>query len=180
MKRDKNFEVVFNSIDEVNEFSIIRYDYTENVGDCFYLMEQSSLQILRELPGDLNINVEEIFSQRHRIAQKIQTIKSCTTIDEFLDTVVPLVENGSFPCDTLTMTIDETLKLESHDDGDVTLYSTKQEFVRSLIEHVLNRCGFDSELLNEIIQRPNVYHKLERPDHIRTSYEKFEEVLDEM
>jgi hypothetical protein len=180
MKPNKNFHFILKSIDDITDFDIILYKCTEKDDECFCLLEQSSLQVLRELPFDLQIKVEEIFSQRHRIAQRVEMIKSCSTIEDFFDAVLPLIENGSFPCDTLTITIDGALTLQSHDDGEVTLSSNRKELLRGLIERVLVRQGFESELLNEVIRRPNLYHKLQKPNEIKASYQTFEEVLNAM
>ena len=76
------------------------------------------------------------------------------------------------------MIIDGTLTLESHDDGDVTLRSIEQEFIRSLIKSIFLRHGYESELLKKIIQNPNFYHRLERPNHIFASYATFEQALE--
>jgi len=143
-------------------------------------MEQSSLQVLTELSFDYSIEVQDIFSQRHRIAQKVEKIKSCSTLYEYLDIVLPLVENGSFPCDILSMKIEDKLYLESHDDGDVTLISKNKGFIRGLVKTVLTRQGFNPRLLDDIIRRPNLYHKIERPNIIKASFQTFEEVIDDL
>jgi hypothetical protein len=174
----QEYSIILKSIDELNDFNVVRYDRTKADEESFYLMEQSSLQVLRELPSDLSIQVQQVFSQRHRIAQRIEEIKSSSTINEFFRIALPLVENGSFPCDTVTMTIENKVHLESHDDGEVILRSKDFRLVRELIKAILIRQEFDTLLLNNILDVPNLYHKIERPNIIKASFQTFEEILD--
>jgi hypothetical protein len=169
---------VFTTIDEMCDLDIIRYSQTSEGQDSFHLSEQSPLQVLRELPVNTFIEITEIYSQRHRIAQKVNQIKCATTIKELLAIVTPLVENGNFPCDNLALIINGNLLLQSHNDYDVHLASENFEFIRDLVQKVLVRQHYDQSLLFKIISNPDLYHKLERPDKILFRYRTLDEVLD--
>ena len=178
MQPTNNFDVILKTIDDATDFDIIMYSRTETNEESFYLLEQSSLQVLRELPPDYRIQVHEIFSQRHRVAQKIELLKTSQTIHQFLQIVLPLVENASFPCDNLTLTINDSIKLEAHDDGEVTLTSKEHAFLRYLVKTILIHQGFNQSIFDEIIQRPDLYHKLERPDIIKYRQDFLNEILE--
>lgn len=174
-----NFEdTVFRSLNEICDLSVLRYCQTSEGYDSFYLLELSSLLILREFPLNTTIDVTEVFSERHRIAQKSEIIRASRTVQEFLNIAIPLVENGSFPCNDLTVIIDHRIKLTCHDDGEVNLVSEKGSHLLDLMEKVLTRQGYKPSLLTEIVNRPNLYHKTERPDKILSSFKTFEELLE--
>jgi len=169
---------VFRSLSELNDLTVLRYDQTSEGDDRFYLLEQSSLLVLREFPSDTPIEVTEVFSERHRISQKSEIIKASRTVQEFLNIIIPLVENGSFPCNDLTIIVNHRIKLTSHDDGEVCLVFEKDSHLLDLMNKILTRQKYNPSLLIEIINRPNLYHKTERPDKITSSYKTFEELLE--
>ncbi|MDO6431523.1 hypothetical protein Q4E93_13040 [Flavitalea sp. BT771] len=126
-----NFEdAVFRSLNEICDLTVLRYCRTSEGHDSFYLLEQSSILVLRELPSNTPIEVTGFFSERHRIYQKTEIIKASRTVQEFLNTAIPLVENGSFPCNDLTIIVNHRIKLTSHDDGEVHLISEKSSPLR--------------------------------------------------
>jgi hypothetical protein len=49
-------ERVFNSIDESCDLDVAYFKRTPDGNDYFYFLEQSSIQVLRELPSDSQIN----------------------------------------------------------------------------------------------------------------------------
>jgi hypothetical protein len=171
-------ESVFKSIDDVNDLLFVRYSQEPDGQHYFYLLEQSSLQVLRELPLDTSIQVSEIFSQRQRIAQKITIIKEAKTIKELLEIVLPLVENGNFPCDNFTLTLNKETKLQSHDDNEVHLISIHKPILEDILCKVFERQGYNCDLLFEIINQPNLYHRIDRPNKLVDNYKTFEEVVD--
>jgi hypothetical protein len=169
---------VFRSLSEFSDLTVLRYDQTPEGDDSFYLLEQSSLLVLSELPLNTPIEVTEVFSERHRIYQKSEIIKASRTVQEFLNTAIPLVENGSFPCKDLNIIVNHRIKVTSHDDGEVHLVSEKNSPLLDLMNKILTRQKYKPGLLTEIINRPNLYHKIERPDKILSSYKTFEELLE--
>lgn len=171
-------EAVFDSINEICNLEFVKYNQTPEGHDYFYLIEQSSLQILRELPINTSIQATEVFSQRHRVAKKVEAIRAAKTVGGLFDIVLPLVENGNFPCDTFTLLIGKETKLESHDDGEVHISSANRAYLHELLLKVFARQQYSQSLLTLVISQPNLYHKLERPNRIATSYKTFEEVID--
>jgi hypothetical protein len=171
-------QAVFKSIDEVTELQFVWYSQEADGQDYFYLLEQSLLQILRELPPDTFIQITEVFSQRQRVAQKIGIIKEATTVKDLLEIVLPLVENGNFPCDNFTLVLNNEVKLWSHDDGEVHLVSLNKTFLQDLLYKVFERQGYNSNFLFEIIKQPDLYHRIDRPGKMVDSYKTFEEVID--
>lgn len=105
-------------------------------------------------------------------------IKSTKSVKEFLDITLPLVEHGNFPCKDITIIIDNQIKLDSHDDGEIHLVSSNRPFLQDLIKKILTRQHFAPNLLDDIVDRPNLYHRLERPNKIVSSYASFEEVIE--
>jgi hypothetical protein len=173
-------EPVFNSIDDVCDLTFAKFSLTDDGEEYFYFNEQSSIQVLRELPLDAAINVINLFSERHRIFQKIDAIKETKNVKEFFEIVLPLVEYGNFPATDLTILIDDQIKLSSYDDGEVQLVSANKHFLHDLIKKLIIRQHYSPLLLTDIIDRPNLYHKLQRPDKIISSYSTLDEVIDAM
>ena len=171
-------DTAFNSIDNVIDFNIIRFDQTSDGEDYFYLMEQSALQVLREFPNETSIKVISLFSERHRVAKEVDKILSITSLAQFFKTVLPLVEGGNFPCKDLTIELDNEIELSSHDDGEVHLISSNILRLRELIKKILYRQHYDVNLLLHVINNPNVYHKLEPPDKIVATYKTFDELIE--
>jgi hypothetical protein len=171
-------ETVFNSIDDVCELTIGRYNLTADGEDYFYFNEQSSLQVLRELSIHTPVEVTYIYSERHRIFQKIENIKAAKTVGDVLNIVLPLVENGNFPCKDFKIVIDRKIKLESHDDGEIHLISAKKPELQKLIKRIFVRQYFNPNIVDDIISRPNLYHRLERPKSIIASYTTMDEVIE--
>jgi len=169
-------EAVFKSIDEAYNLKVIRYSQSADGEVCFYLLEQSSLQVLREFPLETPIHITEFFS--YHIAQHTDTIKAAKSIKELFDVVLPLEKDGSIPCVDLTIVINETLQLQSHDDGEVHLSSKEQPLLEYVIRKVLLRQHFSVDLISSIIHQPNLYHKLKRPNRIVNSFPTFDEVID--
>ena len=174
----KIMESVIKSIDDVCDLTVAYFTITNDDEEYFYFNEQSSLQVLREFPLKTVIHVTSLFSERQRIFQKIDTIKDAKNIKELFEIVLPLVEHGNFPCTDFTIIIDNKIKLTSHDDGEVHLVSSHKSFLRELIKKILIHQRYDQHLLNDIVSRPSLYHLLERPDKIISSYSTFEEVID--
>jgi hypothetical protein len=170
-------EEVFNSIDKSRDFEVVRYTLTIEGQEHFYLLEQSPLQILRELPSEISIEVIELLSDRGYIQQKVDSIKDARNVLQLLDAILPLVKNGSFQCKDLTILIGNTIELQAHDDGEVHLKSGDTIGLRDLLRRIFIRQGYDRSLLDSIVESPNFYHKLEKPDRILASYITFEEVL---
>ena len=171
-------ETIFNDIDKVCDLSVIQYSKTSGGQDYFYLLELSALQVLRELPSETSIKVTNMFSQRHLIAQKLSTFLATRTITEFLNIAIPLVDNGNFPCDDLTIILDSTIELSSHDDGEVHLSSGDTFKLRSLINKILLRQNYSSEILNETLLKSNQYLKLSRPNQVVATYDTFDELIE--
>jgi hypothetical protein len=171
-------ETIFNSIDDVCELTIGRYNHTANGEDYFYFNEQSSLQVLRELSVHTHIEVTYIFSERHRIFQKIESIKAAETVGDVLNIILPLVENGNFPCKDFKVVIDKKIKLESHDDGEIHLVSSQKSELQKLVKRIFVRQYFNPDIVDDIISRPNLYHRLERPKSIIGSYSTMDEVIE--
>jgi hypothetical protein len=169
---------VINSIDEFIDFNVIRFHRTTDGKDHFYLMEQSALQVLREITKETPIEVTSIFSESHRVAKQVGNILSAKSVEEFFKIVLPLVENGSFPCMDLTIILENQIELSSHDDGEVHLISSNHVAVRNLIEKILRRQHFDETFLGKIVQSPNVYHKIEAPDKIIATFETFDQLIE--
>jgi hypothetical protein len=170
-------KAIIKTIDDICELTIALYTKPDLGKDYFYFNEQSSLQALREVPSDTKIKVTNIFSERHRIAQKIGKIRDVTTVNEFLDIVLPLVENGNFPCTDITVIINDTIELRSHDDGEIHLVSSNRAELEDLAKKILKRQGYDIKLLEEISAKRGIYCKLEKPDKIISTYSSFEEVI---
>ena len=173
-------EAVFNSIDDICDLTLANFTLTGDGEEYFYFNEQSSIQVLRELPIETAIKVTNMFSEQPRIFQKVEAIKDTKNVKDFFDIVLPLVELGNFPCTDITIIIDDQIKLSSHDNGEVHLISSTRHFLYDLIKKVLTHQHYDSGLLTEITNKPNLYHKLERPDKIVASYSTFDEVIEAM
>ena len=171
-------EIVFNSIDEISDLEFVRYWQTTDGKDYFYLSELSSLQILRVLPMDTRLHVTEVNSQRHRIAMKVGNIKAAKTINELFKIVLPLVENGNFPCDKFNLLLNRETTLECQNDGEVYLSSENVIFLQDLLLRVFADNQYGAELLLEITNKPNLYHKLEQPNKIVASYNTLQEMID--
>jgi hypothetical protein len=175
---DNLMDTVFNSIDDVCELTIGRYNLTADGEDYFYFNEQSSLQVLRELSIETPIEVTYIFSERHRVFQKIESIKAAKTVGDVLNIILPLVENGNFPCKDFEIVVDRQIKVESHDDGEIHLISAQKPELQKLIRKIFVRQYFNPDIVDDIISRPNLYHRLERPRSIITSYTTFDEAIE--
>jgi hypothetical protein len=171
-------DTVFNSIDDFCELTIGRYNLTADGEDYFYFNEQSSLQVLRELSIHTPIEVTYLYSERHRIFQKIESIKAAKTVGDALNIILPLVENGNFPCKDFKIVIDKKIKLESHEDGEVHLISAQKAELLKLIKRIFVRQYFNPDIVDDIIIRPNLYHRLERPNSIIASYSTMDEVIE--
>lgn len=171
-------DTVLNSIEEVCDFNIVRYHQTPDGQDYYYLLELSTLLVLREIPLDTPLRVTEIFSQRQRITQAIEKILATKTVKEFLDIVLPLVEGGCLPCDDLSILIDNQIQLSSHDDGEVHLASFHFKELQDLLKNILVRQGFSTDILKETRVNANQYLKLERPNKILAKYDTFDEVIE--
>jgi len=169
---------IFKSIDDVTDFDVVQYHKTTEGADYFYLMEQSSLQVLRELPSDSKLKVVSIFSERRRIEKETEIIRKATTVAQLLKIIVPLVENGNFPASNFEIIIDNEIELFSHDDGEVHLVSTNSLRLHELIRKILSHQNFDEKILADIISRPNLYLRLEQPDKIVASYQTFDELIE--
>jgi hypothetical protein len=171
-------DVVFESINEVYDLKVLRYSVTSEGHDYFYLLEQSSLLVLRIMPLDTPLEVKYIFSERDRIFRQIESIKKIKTVGEFLDLVIPLVESGYFDCKDLTLIVNAQIELTSHDEGEVHLTSGRIIQLRDILVKLLTVEDYDPNLLTEIMNRPNLYHKLERRGKILSSHRTFQELLD--
>ena len=171
-------DTVLESLNEICDLNVLHYSQTSEGHGNFYLLEQSSLQVLRILHLDTPVEVKHIFSERHRIYQQIESIKKVTSVKGFLDMAIPLVQNGNFACKDLTLIINSHIELKSHDDGEVHLTSGKAAQLLDVMKKILTFEGYDPNLLTEIMNRPNIYHKLERPDKILSSYQTFDELID--
>jgi hypothetical protein len=171
-------EAVFKSIDEVCDLEFARYSRTQDGQDYFYLLEQSALQILRELPSDMPIQVTEVSSHEPRITLEVENLKAAHTARALLDVALPLVEKGNFPCDNITVLLNDKVKLQGHDDGEVHLISSNTAFLQDLLFKVFVRQNYNPNIVPKVIEQPNLYHRLERPGRIVASYKTFEEVVD--
>jgi hypothetical protein len=168
------------SIDEYSDLEVIMYYQTEDKRNCFYLLEQSSMQILRELSPNTPLLVTDISSERARIQNKVNQILATRSIDEFFKITIPLIENGSFPCKDITIIINDQIEIYSHDDGEVNLKFKPDYDYHYLMDKVLARQGYNSKILQDVIELPNAYQKLIRPDKIGKSYKSFDELIDEI
>jgi hypothetical protein len=167
-------------MDDICDLTIANFSLTTNGEEYFCFNEQSSIQVLRELPIETGIKVANLFSERHRISQKVDAIKKTGDVKGFFEIVLPLVEHGNFPCTDITIIIDNQIKLSSHDDGEVHLVSTSRDFLHDLIKKMLVRQHYDPGILTQIINKPNLYHRLEKPNKIIASYKSFDEVIEAM
>jgi len=170
-------DTVLNSIDEICDLEFVLYKQTSKAHHYFYLNEQSSIQVLRLFPANTAVDVIEVFSQRHRIAMKVDTIQAAKTIAELFNIVLPLVENGNFPCDRFTLLLNNETRLECNHDGEVHLSSGNTTFLHDLLLRLFVSQQYDSKLLLQIIGKPNLYHRLERPNKIIASYKTFDEMV---
>ena len=171
-------ETFFKSIDDVCDLTFAHHSLTIKGEDYFYFSEQSSIQVLREMPKATAIKVTNLSSERHRIFQKTDAIKNTQSIQEFFNIVLPLVEDGNFPCTDITIIIDNQIELSSHDDGEVHLLSANKGLLYDLIKKILTRQRYAPEILTDILNQPNLYLKLERPNKIIATYSSFEEVIE--
>ena len=171
-------ESIFKSIDDTCDFNVIRYSQNNEREDYFYLLEQSAIQILREFPSETPIEVTELYSERRFIEKNIESIKAAKSVSEFLQFVLPLIQNGSFECSDLTIILDKSIRLSSHDDGEVHLISGDILAVRNLLRKVLIRQNYDDLILNTVLEKPDLYHILERPNNIVSSLPTFDEVIE--
>jgi hypothetical protein len=167
-------------MDEVCDLTIARFTLNGDGEEYVYFNEQSSIQVLRELPIETSIQVTNIFSERHRIVQKVDSIKSTKNLGEFFAIVLPLVEYGHFPCTDIDITINDQIQLSSHDDGEVHLISVNRDFLHNLARKILIHQNYDPGIWNAITNKPNLYHILERPNKIVSSYSTFDEVIEDM
>jgi hypothetical protein len=171
-------EDVFKSIDDWIDFEILLYKPTEDGGEFFYLMEQSSLQVLYLLPSGTSLKVVAIFSERHRIAKRTDEFFATSSVGEFLQIALPLVENGCFPCKNLELLLNGQLELFCYDDDAVHLKSKNKELIQQIVAKTLIRENYDESLLQMVIEAPDVYHKLARPDKIVASFQTYDELID--
>ncbi len=133
--------------------------------------------MLREFAKETPIPVIELFSQRHRVVQHIGRIKTTKTVKELFDFVLPLMENGNFPRNDLIIVINRMFNLQSHDDGEVHLTSKSQSLLEDVIRKIPVPQHYTADLISNITQQPNLYHKLERPNLIAGSFQTFHEVI---
>jgi hypothetical protein len=166
---------VFDAIDKFAELTLAWYNLREDGQHCFFLEEQSLLQILRELPSKSKLVVAEVFSQTHRVEKKSDVIRKSKTVLELLDQTLPVVENGSFPCDILSITVENTLTVISRHDYSVELKSNDLGSLKQLIYKIFMRQGYFVDLVDEIARRPKLYHQLERPNIIGISNAMYDE-----
>jgi hypothetical protein len=165
-------------IEETCDLFIVQFSHTPEGHEYFYLFEQSSLQILRELPFETPIEIKNIFSERERVHKEINKIKSATTVRHFFEIASPLVENGAFPCNDITITISNELELTCKGDGEVHLTSPNCSALFELVNKLFIRQYYSPSLLRSVMKHPGCYHKLNRPDIIISSHKTFEDVLD--
>lgn len=173
-----DFDKIIDSIGEFIDLNVIRFDRTTEGKDYFYLMEQSALQVLKEVPNETMIEVKTIFSERQRIVMQMDNILSAKSVEKFFNKVLPLIENGNFPCKDLKIILENKIELFSHDEAEVHLISFDHPAIRDLIKKILQRQHFNESLLDQIVSKPGFYHKIERPDKIIDSYNTFEQVIE--
>jgi len=153
----------------------VQYKRNEEAQHCFFLEEQSVLQILRELPTKTPLVVMKVFSQRHRIAKKSEVIRASETVGELLAQTLPLIENGCLPCNVLSIEIDNNIAIVGRHDYSVELKSQDLIGLRHLLSRIFVRQLYSEELLDKIIHRPKLYHHLERPNKILSSSPTYDE-----
>jgi hypothetical protein len=171
-------DTVFNSIDDFCELTIAMFRQSPNGDDYYYLSEQSCLQVLRELPIQTPIRITDVFSERHRIFKEIGSMKGAKNVGEALKIILPLVEDGNFPCKNITIIIDDKIKLESYNDYEVHLVSSSKVELQKLIRRIVGRQYFNPDIVNDITDRPNLYLRLERPKSIVATYSSLDEVIE--
>jgi hypothetical protein len=160
---------VFYSIDDSAELTLTRYNHNQDGYHCFFLEEQSILQILREFPFETPLEVTKVSSQRHRIAKRTEVIMASKTVGELLAQTVPLVESGVLPCDVFAIVVNYKIGVIGRNDYSVELRSADLIGLKHLLTRVYVRQQYSEDIIDKIINQPELYHQLERPNIIVSS-----------
>lgn len=171
---------VYQQMDETCELEVVQFSPGVDGAVSFHFIEQSSLQVLREIPADTSIEVVKVFSQRHRIVQKTSNIKAARTAAHLINVLVPLVENGSLPLDELILVLNGDMHLQSFNDFHVKLASVNLESLVGLIKTIFIRNNYSVSLLNDIMNQPKLYHRIVHSNQITGSFKTLEEALDRL
>lgn len=168
------------SLDDFAHLRVLRYTDKQGSRTEFYFLELSSLQVLRLVSSSATIEVKQIFSERHYIAQRTKNIYESRTVADFLNTCIPLIENGTFPCNDLELIINGSIKMQAHGDAEVVLSSSDDKSLLELTTKIVTHQGFCPSIIHDVMRQPNLYHVIELPCQILGVYITFDETIENL
>jgi len=150
------------------------YDLEAPQRELFHFAEMTTLEVTGLLDNKTKINSIEIVAYHNDDYLEEELFDTLTTIEEFNRF---FVNNRKYYLHECKLSLENDMKIISHDDGEVSIYMPKDYQNRILIKSIFRMKGLKETLISEIIKMPGYYFSIDGDGKIESAHGTFDDYL---
>lgn len=152
---------------------LLSYDRPTGLTERFYFLEMSTLQATTLLPRDKKIISAKIFAYTDNNKYLDEhTTESFKTVGDFNDFFLKNPEYYIHNCD---IELDNKIKLDSHDDGEVSIEFVSASFDQNIIDNIFMKYKLDKKIIDILKTKPGHYIAIDKQNNITGYFKNFDD-----
>ena len=164
-------------LDEDNYLTIqlLRYDRPTELTERYYFLEMSTLQATTLIDQNRKILFSELYSYTddNEYLDK-EVTKKFITVKDFNDF---FLKNPKYYIHNCEIELEKGLKINSHDDGEVSIQFSDSKSDYIIIETIFEKYSLDKRLIDNLKCKPGHYITIDKQNIITGDYERFDDYL---
>ncbi len=165
-------------LDEDNYLTIqlLSYDKPTELTERYYFLEMSTLQATTLIDQNRKIIFSELYAYTddNEYLDK-ETTKTFKTIKDFNDY---FLYNKQYYIHNCEIELENGLKINSHDDGEVSIQFSDNKSDFKIIESIFEEYKLDKKLIAILISKPEHCIKIDKQSNITGDYKNFDDYVE--
>ncbi|PKV62391.1 hypothetical protein [Pontibacter ramchanderi] len=162
--------------DDYARIQLVSFDYPAAGKERYYFLEMSSLQATTLLEPALKIKRLEIVAydsnDNYLSTAETNNFKTLSDFNTYF------LKNPDFYIHNLEMELENGSKINSHDDGEVSITIAKDSEQIEIIKRVLKNYKIQEDLITEMKRSPEHYLAIDSVGKVVADYSSFDEYVE--
>ncbi len=150
------------------------YDLETPQREIFHFAEMTTLEVTALLDNTTKIECANIVSYHQNDYLGKDVIDTFKTIDEFNRF---FVNNRQFYLYDCELSLEDDVKIHSHDDGEVSIYMPVGYKCRTLVKSIFRIKKMSEALMEEIMKMPGYYFSINDDGKVESVHKTFDDYL---
>jgi hypothetical protein len=153
---------------------VLLYNLEKPQREIFHFSEMTTLEVTTLLDDTTKIKSAKIVAYHKNDYLGQDVLETFTTIEDFNRF---FMNNRRYYLHDRELSLEDDVKIYSHDDGEVSIYMPMDYKNRTLINGIFHMKGLSETLIEEIMKMPGYYFSLNEDGKIESTHKTFDDYL---